>query len=61
MEACITLHYIALYYITLLRGLRVFDNRVLRKIFGPKRGEITEECRTLHINALYNLYQTLFG
>jgi hypothetical protein len=26
-------------------GLRVFKNRVLRRIFGPKRGEVTEEWR----------------
>jgi hypothetical protein len=28
--------------------LRVFENRVLRKIFGPKRDEVTEEWRNLH-------------
>ena len=55
------IHYITLHYITLLRRLRVFDNRVLRKISGPKRDEITGECRTLHINELYNLYQLLYG
>jgi hypothetical protein len=27
------------------RSLRVFDNRVLRRIFGPKRGEVTGEWR----------------
>jgi len=25
------------------RGLRVFDNRVLRRVFGPKRDEVTGE------------------
>ena len=30
------------------RGLRVFENRVLRRIFGLKRGEVTGECRKLH-------------
>jgi hypothetical protein len=29
--------------------LRVFDNRVLRRIFGPKRDEVTGECIKLHI------------
>jgi hypothetical protein len=29
------------------RGLRVFENGVLR-VFGPKRDEITEELRKLH-------------
>jgi len=28
--------------------LRVFENRMLRRIFGPKRDEVTEEWRTLH-------------
>jgi hypothetical protein len=28
--------------------LRVFENRVLRIIFGPKRGEVTEGWRKLH-------------
>ena len=30
------------------RRLRVFENRVLRGIFGPKRSEVTEEWRKLH-------------
>jgi len=30
------------------RRLRVFGNRVLRRIFGPKRGEVTGEWRKLH-------------
>ena len=30
------------------RRLRVFENRVLRRIFGPKRDEVTGECRKLH-------------
>jgi len=29
-------------------SLRVFENRVLRGIFGPKRGEVTGEWRKLH-------------
>jgi hypothetical protein len=28
--------------------LRVFENRVLWRIFGPKRGEVTGEWRKLH-------------
>jgi hypothetical protein len=28
------------------RRLRVFENRVLRRIFGPKREEVTREWRT---------------
>jgi len=30
------------------RRLRVFDNRVLGRIFGPKRDRVTEEWRKLH-------------
>jgi len=30
------------------RRLRVFENRVFRIIFGPKRGEVTGEWRKLH-------------
>jgi len=30
------------------RRLRVFENRVMRRIFGPKRDEVTGEWRKLH-------------
>jgi hypothetical protein len=36
--------------------LRVFGNRVLRRIFGPKRDEVTGECVKLHNGELHNLY-----
>jgi hypothetical protein len=35
--------------------LRVFENRVLSKIFGPKRDEVTGEWRKLHYEELRNL------
>jgi hypothetical protein len=38
--------------------LRVFENRVLRRIFGPKRDEVTEEWRKLHSGELHNLYSS---
>jgi len=38
--------------------LRVFENRVLRKIFGPKRDEVTEEWRKLHNDELDDLYSS---
>jgi hypothetical protein len=38
--------------------LRVFENRVLRRIFGPKRDEVTGEWRRLHNEALYALYSS---
>jgi hypothetical protein len=38
------------------RRLRVFENRLLRRIFGPKRDEITGEWRKLHNEELNDLY-----
>jgi hypothetical protein len=38
------------------RGLRVFENRVLRKVFGPRRDEVTGEWRKLHNEGLNDLY-----
>jgi hypothetical protein len=37
-------------------GLRVFENRVLRRIFGPKRDVVPEEWRKLHNEELNELY-----
>jgi hypothetical protein len=36
--------------------LRVFENRMLRRIFGPKRYEVTGEWRNLHNEELRDLY-----
>jgi hypothetical protein len=36
--------------------LRVFENRLLRKIFGPKRDEVTGKWRKLHNEELHDLY-----
>jgi len=38
------------------RKLRVFENRVLRRIFGPRRDEVTGEWRRLHNEELNDLY-----
>jgi hypothetical protein len=38
--------------------LRVFENRMLRRIIGPKRDEVTGEWRKLHNKELYNLYSS---
>jgi hypothetical protein len=38
--------------------LRVFDSRMLRKIFGPKRDEVTGEWRILHNEELNDLYSS---
>jgi hypothetical protein len=39
-------------------GLRVFENRVLRRILGPKRDEVTGDWRKLHNEELHNLYSS---
>jgi hypothetical protein len=37
---------------------RVFENRVVKRIFGPKRDEVTGEWRRLHNKELYALYSS---
>jgi len=39
-------------------GLRVFDNNVLRKIFGPKRDEVRGDWRKLNNEVLNYLYSS---
>jgi len=38
------------------RRLRVFENKVLRRIFGPRKDEVTGEWRRLHNEELNDLY-----
>ena len=38
------------------RRQRVFENRVLRRVFGPKRDEVTGEWRKLHNEELNDMY-----
>jgi hypothetical protein len=38
--------------------LRVFENRVLRRIFRPKRNEVTGDWRKIHNEELHNLYSS---
>jgi hypothetical protein len=38
------------------RRLQVFENRVLRRVFGPKRDEVTGEWRKLHKEEPRDLY-----
>jgi hypothetical protein len=38
--------------------LRVFENRVLRRVFGPKRNEVTGGWRKLHDEELHGLYSS---
>ena len=40
------------------RKLRVFENTVLRRIFGPRRDEVTGEWRRLHNEVLNDLYSS---
>ena len=44
-----------------VRKLRVFENKVLRRIFGPRRDEVTGEWRRLHNEELNDLYPILCG
>jgi len=36
----------------------VFENTVLRRIFGPRRDEVTGECRRLHVEELNDLFSS---
>jgi len=40
------------------RKLRVFENMVLSRIFGPRRDEVTRECRRSHNEELNDLYSS---
>jgi hypothetical protein len=40
-------------------GLRMFGNRVLRRIFGPKKDDVTVWWRELHNEELHDLYSSL--
>jgi hypothetical protein len=42
--------------LTLGEELRVYENRELRRIFGPKRDEVTGSWRNLHNDDINNLY-----
>jgi hypothetical protein len=41
-----------------IHRLRVFENRAQRRIFGPKRDEVTGGWRKLHNEELHNLYSS---
>jgi len=40
------------------RRLKVFENRVFRRIFGPRMGEVTGECRKLYEEELTDQYSS---
>jgi hypothetical protein len=54
----VVLHWCETWSLTLREEhrLRVFENRVLRRIFGPKRDEVSGEWRKLHNEELRDLY-----
>jgi hypothetical protein len=41
--------------VILIENLRVFENRVLKKIFAPKRDEVIEDWRKLHSEEFHTL------
>jgi hypothetical protein len=41
-----------------IKRLRVFENGVLRRIFGPRRAEMMGSCRKLHNEELHKLYSS---
>jgi len=42
------------------RRMRVFENRVLRRVFGPKRDEVTREWRKLHNEELTSYFDVKY-
>jgi hypothetical protein len=44
--------------LTLRKEHKLFENRVMRRIFGPKRDEVTGEWRKLHNEELRDLYSS---
>jgi hypothetical protein len=40
------------------QGFEVIENRVVRRIFGPKTGEVTGGLENLHSGELHNLYSS---
>jgi hypothetical protein len=60
LAACFTLHSInATLAIVPQRGAGLWiENRVLRRIFGPKRDAVTGDWRKLHNEELHNLYSS---
>ena len=54
--------YTVLYHTYLIlreeRRLRVFGNKVLRRIFGPKRDDVTGEWRKIHYDELNDVYSS---
>jgi hypothetical protein len=58
LNICVVLYGCGTWSLTLQKEhrLKVFENRVLREIFGPKRDEVTGEWRRLHDKEIYGLF-----
>ena len=54
----LTQYLFSIYTCVKSRKLMVFENRVLRRIFGPRRDEVTGEWRKLHNEELNDLYSS---
>jgi hypothetical protein len=46
-------------YLFTFTDMRIFDKRVLRRIFEPKREEVAEDWRRLHNEKLHNLHSSI--
>jgi hypothetical protein len=53
---CVVFWFVSLLLLREEHRLRVLGNRVLRRIFGPKRDEVTGEWRKLHNEELHKMY-----
>jgi len=56
----VLMYFINILHVTLLyqRKLRVFENKVLRRIFGPRRDEVTGDWRRLDKEEINDLYSS---
>jgi hypothetical protein len=52
------LYFGSLVYMGVKRTVKVFESRVLRRLFGPKRDEVTWDWRKLHDEELYDTYSS---
>jgi hypothetical protein len=57
-SAALTADVLIRFYAREEHRLGVFENRMLRRMFGPKRGEVTGEWRKLHNEELHDLYSS---
>jgi hypothetical protein len=46
------------WFVIHIAGARKFENKELKKIFGPKRDEVTRDCGRMHNAYFYNMYSS---